>query len=172
MRHGYSFSVGLIDYLLNFNLSELPIGLLGVGIAAGTTHITIFYFCIMKFNLNTPVREEEEVHNKEEGKEKEEFQINGAVYEEIIVKSLRSKVDNIAVDIIEVVAGKDNIDDVDLCITRIRLKLRDGSDVGKIKLKLKQIGIAEIIRLGSNNVQIIIGTMAYPVVSRMRTIII
>ena len=94
------------------------------------------------------------------------------MYEEIRVKSLRSKIDNIAVDIIEVFAGKDNIDDVDLCITRIRLKLRDGSDVGKIKLKLKQIGIAEIIRLGSNNVQIIIGTMAYPVVSRMRTIII
>ena len=94
------------------------------------------------------------------------------MYEEIIVKSLRSKIDNIAVDIIEVVAGKDNIDDADLCIARIRLKLRDGSDVGKIKLKLKQIGIAEIIRLGSNNIQIIIGTMAYPVVSRMRTIII
>lgn len=92
------------------------------------------------------------------------------MYEEIIVKSLISKVDNIEVDIIEVVAGKDNIDDVDLCITRIRLKLRDGSDVGKIKLK--QIGIAEIIRLGSNNVQIIIGTMEYLVVSRMRTIII
>ena len=94
------------------------------------------------------------------------------MYEEIIVKSLRSKIDNIAVDIIEVVAGKDNIDDADLCIASIRLKLRDGSDVGKIKLKLKQIGIAEIIRLGSNNIQIIIGTMAYPVVSRMRTIII
>lgn len=91
------------------------------------------------------------------------------MYEEIRVKSLRSKIDNIAVDIIEVFAGKDNIDDVDLCITRIRLKLRDGSDVGEVKLK--QIGIAEIIRLGSNNVQIIIGTMAYPVVSRMRTII-
>ena len=82
------------------------------------------------------------------------------MYEEIRVKSLRSKIDNIAVDIIEVFAGKDNIDDVDLCITRIRLKLRDGSDVGEVKLK--QIGI----------VQIIIGTMAYPVVSRMRTIII
>ena len=94
------------------------------------------------------------------------------MYEEIRVESIRSKINNITVDIIEVVVGKDNIDDVDLCITRIRLKLRDGSDVDKIKLKLKQIGIAEIIRLGSNNVQIIIGTMAYPVVSRMRTIII
>ena len=70
MRHGYSFSVGLIGYLLNFNLSEFPIGLLGVGLVVGTTHITICYFCIMKFNLNTPVREEEEIHNKEEGKEK------------------------------------------------------------------------------------------------------
>ncbi|SCK02188.1 EIICBA-Glc 2 [uncultured Clostridium sp.] len=169
MRHGYSFSAGLIDYLLNFNLAENPIGLLGVGLVIGFVYFIIFYICIMKFNLHTPGREEEEVYKEKECKEKEKTTINGAVDNEIKVKPLRSKMDKTAEGIIEAVGGKANINDVDSCITRIRLKLRDSSKLDKGKLK--QIGATEIIKLGSNNVQIIIGTMADPIVSRMRRMI-
>lgn len=169
MRHGYSFSAGLIDYLLNFNLAENPIGLLGVGLIIGFIYFIIFYLCIMKFNLHTPGREADEAHDKEEDKEKEDCKTSEILDNEIVVKPLRSKFDKIAESIIEAVGGKANINDVDSCITRIRLKLRDGSKLDKAKLK--QIGATEIIRLGSNNVQIIIGTMADPIVSRMRRII-
>ena len=167
MRHGYSFSAGLIDYLLNFNLAENPIGLLGVGLVIGVIYFIIFYICIMRFNLHTPGREEDESYNEEKCKEK--AKTNGAVNNEIRVKPLRSKIDKTAEGIIEAVGGKVNINDVDSCITRIRLKLRDGSKLDKVKLK--QIGATEIIKLGNNNVQIIIGTMADPIVSRMRRMI-
>lgn len=120
MIHGYSFSAGLIDYLLNFNLAENLIGLLGVWVVEGIIYFIIFYFCIIKFNLRTPRREED----------------------------------------------SENIEDVDSCITRVRLKLNDGSKIDK--LKLKRVGVTEIIRLGSNNVQIMIETMADPIISRMR----
>ncbi|MBC5631035.1 PTS transporter subunit EIIB [Clostridium sp. NSJ-6] len=71
-----------------------------------------------------------------------------------------------AEEIIETVRGKYNIEDFDSCITRVRLKLNDGSKIDK--LKLKRIGVTEIIRLGSNNVQMMIENMANPIISRMR----
>ena len=71
-----------------------------------------------------------------------------------------------AEEIIETVRGKYNIEDFDSCITRVSLKLNDGSKIDK--LKLKRIGATEIIRLGSNNVQMMIGNMANPIISRMR----
>ena len=51
-------------------------------------------------------------------------------------------------------------------IETVRGKLYDGSKIDK--LKLKRIGVTEIIRLGSNNVQMMIENMANPIISRMR----
>ena len=42
--HGYSFSAGLIDYLLNLNLAEKSVELLLVGIIIGIVYFIIFYF--------------------------------------------------------------------------------------------------------------------------------
>ena len=46
VRHGYSFSAGLIDYLLNLNLAEKSVELLLVGIIIGIVYFIIFYFLI------------------------------------------------------------------------------------------------------------------------------
>lgn len=168
IRAGYSFSAGFIDYLLNFNLAERPILLILVGVVMGVIYFIIFYFCITKFDLKTPGRDEND-DNIEECKEKEEVNVNKLEDKEVAIKPLRSKLDKIAECIIDAVGGKNNIEHVDSCITRIRLQLKDSNKVEKSKLK--QIGATEIIRLGKNNVQIIIGTVADPVVSRIRRII-
>lgn len=168
IRAGYSFSAGFIDYLLNFNLAERPILLILVGVVMGIIYFIIFYFCITKFDLKTPGRDEDD-DNIEECKEKEEVNVNKLEDKEVAIKPLRSKLDKIAECIIDAVGGKNNIEHVDSCITRIRLQLKDSNKVEKSKLK--QIGATEIIRLGKNNVQIIIGTVADPVVSRIRRII-
>ena len=168
IRAGYSFSAGFIDYLLNFNLAERPILLILVGGVMGVIYFIIFYFCITKFDLKTPGRDEND-DNIEECKEKEEVNVNKLEDKEVAIKPLRSKLDKIAECIIDAVGGKNNIEHVDSCITRIRLQLKDSNKVEKSKLK--QIGATEIIRLGKNNVQIIIGTVADPVVSRIRRII-
>ena len=46
------------------------------------------------------------------------------------------------------------------------MTLKDGALVNKIDLK--KIGATEVIRVGTNNVQIIIGTLADPIVSRIK----
>lgn len=164
MRHGYSFSAGFIDFILNFNLAENPIGLIIVGVLFGVIYFSIFYFAIKKFNLKTPGREIEQESIKEIVASSNEGTSNK---EEVSsIKSYKSKLDITASGIIEAVGGIDNIEYVDSCITRVRLTLKDGALVNKIDLK--KIGATEVIRVGTNNVQIIIGTLADPIVSRIK----
>ena len=105
IRAGYSFSAGFIDYLLNFNLAERPILLILVGVVMGVIYFIIFYFCITKFDLKTPGRDEND-DNIEECKEKEEINVNKLEDKEVAIKPLRSKLDKIAECIIDAVGGK------------------------------------------------------------------
>ncbi|HYG58491.1 MAG TPA: PTS transporter subunit EIIC, partial [Symbiobacteriaceae bacterium] len=59
IKHGFGFSAGLIDYVLNWNLATNPIMLIPVGLAFGALYYVVFRFAIRRFNLATPGREEE-----------------------------------------------------------------------------------------------------------------
>ncbi|MFL7838061.1 MAG: PTS transporter subunit EIIC [Candidatus Promineifilaceae bacterium] len=58
LRHGFGFSAGLIDYLINFYLAERPIDLLIVGAVFFVIYFLIFYILIRLFNLKTPGRDD------------------------------------------------------------------------------------------------------------------
>jgi PTS system N-acetylglucosamine-specific IIC component len=53
------------------------------------------------------------------------------------------------------VGGRENIKDVDACITRLRLELFD--DIQINENGLKSIGAAGILRLGNGKIQIVFG---------------
>jgi PTS system N-acetylglucosamine-specific IIC component len=57
---GFSFSAGLIDYLLNWHLATKPWIIIPVGLVFGVIYYVVFRFAIVKFNLKTPGREPEE----------------------------------------------------------------------------------------------------------------
>ena len=59
IKNGFTFSAGLVDYLVNFNIATKPIILLIVGIIFGAIYFVIFYFLIIKLNLKTPGREDD-----------------------------------------------------------------------------------------------------------------
>lgn len=61
-RVGFNFSAGLMDYFLSLNapMAENPWLLWPIGLAFGSLYYTIFRFCILKFDLQTPGREREE----------------------------------------------------------------------------------------------------------------
>lgn len=61
------------------------------------------------------------------------------------------------------IGGKENIKDIEACITRIRLSVADDSKFNKDAVK--KAGAIEIVSLGTGNYQIIIGTMADPIVA-------
>ncbi|OON76941.1 PTS transporter subunit EIIC [Streptomyces tsukubensis] len=59
-KDGFSFSAGLIDYVINWSLATKPWLLLIIGAGAAVVYYAIFRFAILKFDLKTPGREPEE----------------------------------------------------------------------------------------------------------------
>jgi PTS system N-acetylglucosamine-specific IIC component len=59
LRHGFAFSAGLIDYLLNYGLAERPNDLAILTVVFFLAYFLIFYLVIRIFNLKTIGREEQ-----------------------------------------------------------------------------------------------------------------
>ncbi|MFD5515288.1 PTS transporter subunit EIIC [Streptomyces sp. NPDC127066] len=60
VHDGFSFSAGLIDYIINWNLATKPWLIIPIGLCFGAVYYAIFRFAITKFDLKTPGREPEE----------------------------------------------------------------------------------------------------------------
>ena len=58
--------------------------------------------------------------------------------------------------ILEGVGGKDNVDSIDNCITRLRLEVKDTTLVDE--KKIKSAGVSGVIRPGKTSVQVVVGT--------------
>ncbi|MFG3657259.1 PTS transporter subunit EIIC [Streptomyces sp. NPDC047706] len=56
-KDGFSFSAGLIDYVINWNLATKPWLLIPIGLAFAAVYYAIFRFAITAFDLKTPGRE-------------------------------------------------------------------------------------------------------------------
>ncbi|MFF0107863.1 PTS transporter subunit EIIC [Streptomyces hirsutus] len=57
---GFTFSAGVIDYGLNWNLATRPWLIIPIGLVFAAVYYVLFRFAIVKFNLPTPGREPEE----------------------------------------------------------------------------------------------------------------
>ncbi|MFF4539476.1 PTS transporter subunit EIIC [Streptomyces aureus] len=60
VHDGFSFSAGLIDYIINWNLATKPWLIIPIGLCFAAVYYVIFRFAITKFDLKTPGREPEE----------------------------------------------------------------------------------------------------------------
>jgi PTS system N-acetylglucosamine-specific IIC component len=60
VKDGFSFSAGLIDYVINWNLATKPWLIIPIGLCFAVVYYVIFRFAIRKFDLKTPGREPEE----------------------------------------------------------------------------------------------------------------
>jgi len=70
---------------------------------------------------------------------------------------------------IDVIGGKDNIEDIDACITRLRLTLKDSSVV--TEEKVRALGASGLIRPSKTTVQIIVGTQAEIIAEEMKSLV-
>ena len=139
-RAGFSFSAGLTDLIFS---APLPAAaktwlIIPLGIAAFIVFYIVFYFAIKKWDLKTPGREDDDVEAEK--------------------KAVLSNNDYTAVakTILEGCGGKDNIASIDNCITRLRLEVKDITQVDD--KKIKSAGVAGVMKPGKNSVQVIIGT--------------
>ncbi|MFF0743168.1 PTS transporter subunit EIIC [Streptomyces sp. NPDC004111] len=64
VKDGFSFSAGLIDYVINWSLATKPWMIIPIGLCFAVVYYVLFRFVITKFNLPTPGREPEELEEE------------------------------------------------------------------------------------------------------------
>jgi PTS system N-acetylglucosamine-specific IIC component len=144
---GFSFSAGLIDLLLYGTApaaKNIPL-LIGMGVVFFVVYYLVFRFAITRWNLRTPGREPESEFEAEEAANLGEGDTSAVA------------VDSKAEQVIAAFGGRDNLVNVDACITRLRMEVADPSKVDQDRLK--SLGAAGVIEVG-NSVQAVFGTEA------------
>jgi PTS system glucose-specific IIC component len=133
---GYTFSASLIDYALGyFNQKNSSYLFLLIGPAIAILYFSSFYTLIRFFKYQTPGREIE----------------NGAVLKDKPKESSKSE---LAAKVLSALGGKQNIESLDACITRLRVVVKNAS---KVKVaSLKNLGAAGVMESGKN-IQAIFG---------------
>ena len=63
VRAGFNFSAGLVDWILSFKapFAQNPLLLIPIGLAVGAVYYVVFRFVIVKFNMKTPGREDDNI---------------------------------------------------------------------------------------------------------------
>lgn len=151
IRSGFSFSAGAIDLAINWGISEKPFMLILIGLIFAVIYFFIFVFAIKKFNIPTPGRE------------------NDAETDEMAHLVEDKGLSELAAMYIEKLGGKNNIQEVDSCITRLRLTLKDSKIVEE--KDMKALGAAGIMRPNSKNLQVIVGTKAELIAEEMKKLL-
>ena len=144
---GLTFSGGLLDLflfgILQGNAKTSWLRIIPVGIIYFLLYYGIFKFLILKFDLKTPGREDEDVetklYTKADYNAAKESGVKGAEVSALITAGL---------------GGKANIEDVDCCATRLRCTIKDPAKVQEALLK--QSGSRGVILKGKG-IQVIYG---------------
>lgn len=139
---GNTFSGGAIDFtlfgVLQGNASTNWLLQIPVGIFWAVLYYFSFRFFITKFNIMTPGRGEDEE-------------------DPATSITTKSSLRDDALVIIDALGGGDNIEDVDACITRLRISVIDMSKVDK--QVLKRLGATDVLEVGGG-IQAIYGAKA------------
>lgn len=149
---GFSFSAGLIDLLLYGGApaaKNIPL-LIGMGVVFFVLYYLLFRFAITRWNLRTPGREPEAEFEAEEAANV------GAGAESATAVSAGAEASRTE-QVIAAFGGRENLVNVDACITRLRMEVADPAKVDQARLKT--LGAAGVIEVG-NNVQAVFGTEA------------
>jgi PTS system N-acetylglucosamine-specific IIC component len=149
-RAGFQFSAGLVDYVLSFKAPMVlnPLMLLAVGAVFAVIYYVVFRFVIVKFDLKTPGREDDDLEAEKN------------------VTLANNDFTGIAATVLEGLGGKENVVSLENCITRLRLEIKDQAVVDE--KKIKSAGVAGVIRPSKNTVQVIVGTQVQFVADEMK----
>lgn len=149
-RAGFSFSAGATDLVFS---APLPAAantwmIIPLGIAAFAVFYVVFRFAIVKFDLKTPGREDDDIEAEKKA---------------VLSNSNFTEVASI---ILEGLGGKENVKSLDNCITRLRLEINDYTRVDE--KKIKSAGVAGVMRPSKTAVQVIVGTKVQFVADEMK----
>lgn len=140
---GCSFSMGFVDYVLNWGLATNPILIIPIGIVFGLLYYVVFSQVIIYFDLPTLGRYED-------------------------VSDDTSTDSEIADTIVNALGGVKNLDTLDNCITRLRLSVIDPTKVDENSLR--KFGAVKGIIVKDSAVQIILGFRAEAVANEINSL--
>ncbi len=160
---GFSFSAGLIDLLLYGTApaaKNIPV-LIVMGVVFFAVYYLLFRFVITRWNMRTPGREPEGEFEAEEranlsagAESATTVSAGGAAVQ---TATAPAAVDSTAEQLIAAFGGRENLRNVDACITRLRIDVADTAKVDQGRLKA--LGAMGVIEVG-NSVQAVFGTQA------------
>ncbi len=133
---GFTFSQGFMDYLLYFSMDTKPWLVLAIGPFWALLYYVVFRFMILTFNLKTPGRELVDP--------------GSADFSNTTMAPGEEK----AVELVRAFGGRGNIVNLDACITRLRVEVKDASQANVARLK--NLGASGVLTVG-NNVQAVFG---------------
>lgn len=148
IRDSFTFSAGLVDYLLNWTKAANGWMIIPVGLVFAVIYFLLFVFFIKKFDIKTPGREADE----------ETTSFSKLVDDQGF--------DEIAKKYIEALGGAENIKEIESCITRVRLVLVDNK--GLEEKDFKALGASGLMKAGTQVTQVIVGTKAELLVDAMK----
>ncbi|MCX5786182.1 MAG: PTS glucose transporter subunit IIBC [Elusimicrobia bacterium] len=135
LKHGMTFSHGLIDFIVLFPKSSHALWFLVIGPLWALMYFGIFNFAIRRWNLITPGREPDAGEDAAQSRPVHEFSHQLAL----------------------AFGGKSNLKSLDACITRLRVEVYHIAKVDPERLK--GLGAAGVMVVGSG-VQAIFGTQS------------
>lgn len=153
VREGLTFGYSFIDFVVLFKQASNPLMIPVVGVPIAILYYVIFRFLIIHDDIKTPGREEEITFTNEVSEEEKLLELEHSNYRYMAKKIL----DNLG--------GRDNIVDIENCITRLRVELENGDLIQEENIK--KTGAKGIVRLSDKSIQIIIGTNVKRVMAEM-----
>ena len=141
---GFTFSGGFIDMVLGWGKSTNGWLVVPVGLAYSVIYYTVFSYCIRRFNLKTPDREDIQV-----------------VQAEAMSDNQR------ATAYIQALGGAENLLSVGACTTRLRLDMVDRNKA--VDAELKALGAMAVVRPGNGgSLQVVVGPLADSIADEIR----
>ena len=139
-RAGFCFSAGATDLIFSASLPAHANTwmIIPLGIAAFVVFYLVFKFAIVKFDLKTPGREDEDAEAAEAN-----------------ITLANNDFTAIASGVLAAVGGKGNVANVDYCATRLRFEVKDSTAVNE--KAVKAAGAAGVIRPSKTACQVVIG---------------
>jgi len=131
IHHGFGFSAGLFDYVINYKLAKNPLLILPLGAVFALIYFILSYYTIKLFKLTIFEADEEESNNKSS---------------------------NEALAFIEALGGKENIVSTDACITRLRMEVKSSKNLDEEAFK--NLGAKGVIKPSETTIQVVLGTKA------------
>lgn len=139
IHHGFGFSAGFFDYVINYKLATNPILILPLGLAFAFIYFVLSYYTIKLLKLKI-------------------FDKNG----ETETKQQNDE----ALAFIEALGGKENIISTDACITRLRMEVKSSKELDETAFT--KLGAKGVIKPNETTIQVVLGTKAEKIAEKIK----